>query len=136
MNLLIIAIILILINLINSDSDWHGPNFGECGKVGYKAKDFHSCKDKGPYDDTLYCCFLKSGKDQQCVEIKKVDIDDGAVGMTILEIEKGIYEPWEDNEGFKLNKIYEKLDDLICDKSLYLQLKKISLFLFIIFLFY
>ena len=132
MNLLIITIILICINIINLD-EWNGPNFGECGKVGYKAKNFDSCKDKSTYDNTLYCCFLKSGKIQECVEILKEDIDDDAVDMTILEIEKGIYEPWENNNNFNLNNIYDKLDTLICDKSLFIQVNKISCIVVIIY---
>ena len=51
------------------------PLFGDCGKVGYTAKNFDSCKDKKPYDDTKYCCYIEAGKYQECVEILKEDID-------------------------------------------------------------
>ena len=56
--------------------------------------------------------------------------------MTILEIEKGIYEPWENNNNFNLNNIYDKLDTLICDKSLFIQVNKIIFFIIIILLVY
>ena len=56
--------------------------------------------------------------------------------MTILEIEKGIYEPWNDNNGYNLNKIYGKLSDLICDKSFYLKYNIILIVLSIFFSLY
>ena len=104
-------------------------NFGDCGDVGYKAINFESCKGKKPYDDTKYCCFLKSGKIQEWVEVLKEDTDDGAVTMTIKEIEKGIYEPWYDNNGPGLNKIYDKLNDLIFGKSNFFHLNIINIIL-------
>ena len=132
MNLLIK--LLIVISIINNIL--LQPNFGECGNVGYKAKNYDSCKDKKTYDESnYYCCFLKSGKTQECVEIPKEDINDNAVKVTILEIEKGIYEPWNDNNGYNLNKIYGKLSDLICDKSFYLKYNIILIVLSIFFSF-
>ena len=110
------------------------PNLGECGGVGYKAVNFDSCKGKTPYDSTNeYCCFLKSGKTQECVEVAKVDIDNNAVKITIKEIEKGIYEYWENNKGESLNTIYEKLDTFECDNTFFIQFKK-SIFLLTILL--
>ena len=97
------------------------PNFGECGKVGYQAINYESCQGKKPVDDNYYCCFLKSGKNQECVEVLKEDIDNNEVKTTIKEIEKGIYEPWDNNNGYNLNKIYEKLNKFICDKSYFIQ---------------
>ena len=133
MNLLIK--LLIIISIINNIL--LQPNFGECGNVGYKAKNYDSCKDKKTYDESnYYCCFLKSGKTQECVEIPKEDINDNAVKVTILEIEKGIYEPWNDNNGYNLNKIYGKLSDLICDKSFYLKYNIILIVLSIFFSLY
>ncbi len=133
MNLLIK--LLIVISIINNIL--LQPNFGECGNVGYKAKNYDSCKDKKTYDESnYYCCFLKSGKTQECVEIPKEDINDNAVKVTILEIEKGIYEPWNDNNGYNLNKIYGKLSDLICDKSFYLKYNIILIVLSIFFSLY
>ena len=133
MNLLIK--LLIVISIINNIL--LQPNFGECGNVGYKAKNYDSCKDKKTYDESnYYCCFLKSGKTQECVEIPKEDINDNAVKVTILEIEKGIYEPWNDNNGYNLNKIYGKLSDLICDKSFYLKYNIILIVLSIFISFY
>ena len=133
MNLLIK--LLIVISIINNIL--LQPNFGECGNVGYKAKNYDSCKDKKTYDESnYYCCFLKSGKTQECVEIPKEDINDNAVKVTILEIEKGIYEPWNDNNGYNLNKIYGKLSDLICNKSFYLKYNIILIVLSIFFSLY
>ena len=99
------------------------PNFGDCGKVGYRAYDFNSCKDKSPKNSgTEYCCFLKAGKIQECVEVLKVDIDNNAVETTIKEIEKGIYEYWEDNNGINMNEIYGELDSFECDNNFFLQI--------------
>ena len=113
------------------------PNFGECGKVGYKAINFESCKDKKPFvESDYYCCFLKSGKNQECVEILKKDIDDNGVKVTILEIEKGIYEGWNFNNELNLNKIYGKLNKLECDKSFFFEFKIIIFFLTIFFIIY
>ena len=132
MNLLInIIIVLSFINNILLE-----PNFGECGKVGYKAINFESCKEKKVYDESnYYCCFLKSGKNQECVEILKKDIDDNAVKVTILEIEKGIYEGWNNDE-LNLNKIYGKLNKLECDKSFFLEFNGIICFLSIFLILY
>ena len=110
------------------------PNFGECGKVGYKAINFESCKEKKTFDESnYYCCFLKSGKNQECVEILKKDIDDNAFKVTILEIEKGIYEGWNNN-GLNLNKIYGKLNELECDKSFFFEINRTIFFLSIFFI--
>ena len=112
------------------------PNQGECADVGYKAIGFESCKGKTPYDQSnQYCCFLKSGKIQKCVEVLKEDIDNNAVQTTILEIEKGIYEPWSDNNGFNLNKIYNHLNSFECDKSFLLKFNKIIFLITIILVF-
>ena len=126
MNLLIK--ILLLLTIINKTVLQY--DFGECGDFGYKAKSFESCKGKKPLDETLmYCCFLKSGKVQECVEILKEDIDDGEVTTTIKEIEKGIYEPWNYGNAPGLNKIYDKLNNLICDKSYFFHSNKIKIIL-------
>ena len=114
---LIIKILLLLSIIFKSIISSFQYDFGECGDVGYKAKSFESCKGKKTYDESKYCCFLKSGKIQECVEVLKEDIDDGEVKTTIKEIEKGIYEPWDYGNGHDLNKIYDKLNDFICDKS-------------------
>ena len=111
---------------------YNEPNFGECGKVGFLAKNFDSCKDKKPFDDTKYCCFLKAGKDQECVEILKKDIDNDAVTMTIEELEKGIYEDWEDNNGYNLNRYYDIINSLECDKDIFIEYKFFSFLFFII----
>ena len=98
------------------------PHLGPCGEIGYKAKNFDSCKAQSPYDNTKYCCFLNAGKFKECVEILKIDIDNGAIDMTIKEIEKGIYEDWEDNNGCNLNKYYDVINSLECDKSSFLNI--------------
>ena len=98
------------------------PHLGPCGEIGYKAKNFDSCKAQSPYDNTKYCCFLNAGKFKECVEILKIDIDNGAIDMTIKEIEKGIYEDWEDNNGYNLNKYYDVINSLECDKSSFLNI--------------
>ena len=121
----IITIILIFNNSLCQNSQ------GECANVGYKAISFESCQGKVPYDSAnYYCCFLKSGKIQKCVEVAKEDIDNNKVKTTIREIEKGIYEPWEDNS---LNKIYNKLNSFECDKSQFL---KFSQIVFLLLFFY
>ena len=109
------------------------PLFGDCGNIGYKAKNFESCKGQTTYDNTKYCCFLHAGKYKECVEILKKDIDNGAIDMTIKEIEKGIYEDWEDNNGYNLNRDYEDIDSLECDKSSFLNIIYIF-FIFFLFL--
>ena len=55
--------------------------------------------------------------------------------MTILEIEKGIYEGWNNDE-LNLNKIYGKLNKLECDKSFFLEFNRIICFLSIFFILY
>ena len=109
------------------------PNFGNCGKIGYTAKNFDSCKGQSTYDTTKYCCFLQSGKYRECVEILKKDVDNDAIDMTIKEIEKGIYEGWENNNGIDLNKFYDDIDSLECDKSSFINIYYIF-FLFYFFL--
>ena len=112
------------------------PTFGECGKVGYRAYDFNSCKGKSPNNSgTEYCCFLKAGKTQECVEVLKVDIDNNAVETTIKEIEKGIYEYWEDNNGINMNEIYGELDSFECDNSFFLQISPIIFLITILLIF-
>ena len=135
MNQLINFILIIsIINEIFLQETLLTPEFGECGKIGYTAKNYESCSGKKPVDESnYYCCFLKSGKKQECVEILKKDIDDDAVKVTILEIEKGIYEPWNNNNGYNLNKIYGKLSELQCDKSFVIQFNIVILFLSLIF---
>ena len=107
------------------------PLFGECRNVGYNAKNFDSCKGKKPYDDTKYCCFLKAGKFQECVEILKEDVDNGVIDLTIKEIEKGIYEDWEDNNGYDLNRYYDIINTLECDEDAFI---KLNIFIFSLFL--
>ena len=109
------------------------PLIGECGNVGYNAKNFDSCKGKVPYDDTKYCCFLKAGKFQECVEILKEDVDNGVIDLTIKEIEKGIYEDWEDNNGYDLNRYYDIINILECDEDSFI---KLNIFIFSLFLFF
>ena len=112
------------------------PTFGDCGKVGYKAYDFNSCKGKSPKNSgTEYCCFLKAGKIQECVEVLKADIDNNAVEITIKEIEKGIYEYWENNNGINMNEIYGKLDSFECDNNFFLQFSPIIFLITLLLLF-
>ena len=112
------------------------PTFGDCGQVGYRAYDFSSCKDKSPKNSgTEYCCFLKAGKIQECVEVLKVDIDNNAVETTIKEIEKGIYEYWEDNNGINMNEIYGELDTFECDNNFFLQISPITFLIIILLIF-
>ena len=112
------------------------PTFGDCGQVGYRAYDFSSCKDKSPKNSgTEYCCFLKAGKTQECVEVLKVDIDNNAVETTIKEIEKGIYEYWEDNNGINMNEIYGELDSFECDNNFFLQIGPIIFLITILLIF-
>ena len=112
------------------------PTFGDCGQVGYRAYDFSSCKDKSPKNSgTEYCCFLKAGKTQECVEVLKVDIDNNAVETTIKEIEKGIYEYWEDNNGNNMNEIYGELDSFECDNNFFLQISPIIFLVTILLIF-
>ena len=112
------------------------PNFGDCGKVGYRAYDPNSCKDKSPKNPgTEYCCFLKAGKIQECVEVLKSDIDNSAVETTIKEIEKGIYEYWEDNNGINMNEIYGELDSFECDNNFFLQINPIIFLITILLIF-
>ena len=112
------------------------PTFGDCGQVGYRAYDFSSCKDKSPKNSgTEYCCFLKAGKTQECVEVLKVDIDNNAVETTIKEIEKGIYEYWEDNNGNNMNEIYGELDSFECDNNFFLQIGPIIFLITILLIF-
>ena len=112
------------------------PTFGDCGQVGYRAYDFSSCKDKSPKNSgTEYCCFLKAGKIQECVEVLKVDIDNNAVETTIKEIEKGIYEYWEDNNGNNMNEIYGELDSFECDNNFFLQISPIIFLITILLIF-
>ena len=126
----LIKIISVLIMIKNSVLQ---PNLGECGNFGYRAINFDSCKGKATYDPTnYYCCFLKAGKYQECVEVLKKDIDDNAVKMTILEIQKGIYKPWYDNNGYDLNQIYEKLQTFECDNCHYLTYNQIFFFIIIL----
>ena len=122
-------IIKYLLILIYIKETFEEPFFGECRNVGYKAINFESCKGKAPYDDSKYCCFLKAGKFQECVEILKEDIDNDAVSMTIKEIEKGIYEDWENNNGYDLNRYYDSIQTLECDKNSFLKIFIFSLFL-------
>ena len=104
-------------------------NKGECADVGYKAVNFDSCKGKSPYDsNNYYCCFLKSGKYQKCVEILKEDVDHGNVKTTVREIEKGIYEHWEEKT------IYNKLNTFECDYTILLKSNHLLLFIVIILL--
>ena len=107
------------------------PLIGECRNVGYNAKNFDSCKGKNPYDNTKYCCFLKAGKFQECVEIIKEDVDNGVIDLTIKEIEKGIYADWEDNNGYDLNRYYNVINTLECDKGAFI---KLNFFIFSFFL--
>ena len=107
-------------------------SLGDCGKIGYKAENFDSCKGKDPYDDTKYCCYLESRKYKECVEILKEDIDDGEVAMTIKAIEKGTYENWINDNGDDLNRDYGDIDSLECDKNSFLKLN----FFFLFFLIY
>ena len=112
------------------------PTFGDCGQVGYRAYDFSSCKDKSPKNSgTEYCCFLKAGKTQECVEVLKVDIDNNAVETTIKEIEKGIYEYWEDNNGNNMNEIYGELDSFECYNNFFLQIGPIIFLITILLIF-
>ena len=112
------------------------PTFGDCGQVGYRAYDFNSCKGKAPKNSgSEYCCFLKAGKIQECVEVLKVDIDNYAVETTIKEIEKGIYEYWEDNNGINMNKIYDELDSFECDNNYFLQINPIIFLITILLIF-
>ena len=112
------------------------PIFGDCGQVGYRAYDFNSCKGKSPKNSgTEYCCFLKAGKIQECVEVLKVDIDNNAVETTIKEIEKGIYEYWEDNNGINMNEIYGELDSFECDNNFFLQISPIIFLVTILLIF-
>ena len=105
---------------------------GECGEVGYKAKDYKSCEGKKPYDESSeYCCYIKAGKIQQCVEVLKADIDNNAIDLTIIDIEKGMYYFWEDNNGFNLNRDYDGLSELKCDKNFFLSIKIVLVIFFI-----
>ena len=126
--------------LTKCDDDFHE---GECAEVGKKAKNFASCKGKKTYNPSdEYCCFLKAGKIQQCVEVLKKDIDGGNVKITKLEIEKGIYEYWEDIEitvdGQKekedRNYIYGSLNSFICDFGNYNKMRNILITFLIILL--
>ena len=110
------------------------PLFGDCGKVGYTAKNFDSCKDKKPYDDTKYCCYIEAGKYQECVEILKEDIDNNEIKFTIKEIENGVYEDWMDNNGYDLNRNYINIKSLECDKSSFFDLNIFFFFFFLFFL--
>ena len=117
---------------------------GECAQVGYKAKNAASCKGKKTYNPTdEFCCFLKAGKIQECVEVLKKDIVGGNVKMTIKEIEKGIYEYWQTTEITVNNKkeiedrnyIYGKLNSFVCDFGNYIKMKNILItFLIILFI--
>ena len=119
----IITIILIFNNSLCQNSQ------GECANVGYKAISFESCQGKVPYDSAnYYCCFLKSGKIQKCVEVAKEDIDNNKVKTTIREIEKGIYEHWEEKT------IYNKLNTFECDYTILLKSNHLLLFIVIILL--
>ena len=122
-----ILLFLIIIKLTSEQ-----PLFGECANVGYNAVNFESCKGKAPYDNNKYCCFLKAGKFKECVEILKKDVDDDAISMTIKEIERGIYEDWEDNNGNNLNRYYDVINSLECDKVSNLNLNYFSFFNFFI----
>ena len=79
-----LLIINFLIFVLKIKDTLEEPLFGECRNVGYNAKNFDSCKGKKPYDDTKYCCFLKAGKFQECVEILKEDVDNGVIDLTIM----------------------------------------------------
>ena len=127
-NQLIFIIFILLLN-----GSFEAPLFGDCGNIGYKATGFSSCKDKAPYDDSKYCCYIKAGKMQECVEILKKDIDNNVIDLTIKEIEKGIYEEWEDNNGVDLNKYYGEIESLECDKGYFLYFNFFYFFLFILF---
>ena len=128
-----LLIINFLIFVLKIKDTLEEPLFGECRNVGYNAKNFDSCKGKKPYDNTKYCCFLKAGKFQECVEILKEDVDNGVIDLTIKEIEKGIYEDWEDNNGYDLNRYYDIINTLECDEDSFI---KLNIFIFSLFLFF
>ena len=128
-----LLILKFLIFLLIIKESFQQPLFGDCGKVGYTAKNFDNCKSKKPYDDTKYCCYLEAGKYQECVEILKEDIDNNEIKFTIKEIEKGIYEDWMDNNGYDLNRNYININSLECDKSTFLKLNLFSFLFFPIF---
>ena len=126
-----LLIINFLIFVLKIKDTLEEPLFGECRNVGYNAKNFDSCKGKKPYDNTKYCCFLKAGKFQECVEILKEDVNNGVIDLTIKEIEKGIYEDWEDNNGYDLNRYYDIINTLECDEDSFI---KLNIFIFSLFL--
>lgn len=104
---------------------------GDCEKVRKKAKNFESCRGIKPADpDNEYCCFLKAGKIQECVELLKVDIDNNNVKRTIKELEKGVYEYWDDGS-VDINEIYGDIKSLVCDEGFYISNKLLINMLFI-----
>ena len=114
-------------------------NEGPCA-ITTKVEKYTDCRDKstlGGYD--VICCYLESGKDKRCVEVRREDIKKDKFKKTKDAIKAGTYDFWlnENYTGFDEyksgNYSIRKIDSLRCKDARYLKIIPYLLILFILF---